>query len=197
MTTAAPFTRSARPTGTTAIELLARDFQERDTRPPEERAGDRRHPRRRRERPRRRAWPAARCPSRPDQCPRRQLTEADGAAQGGLAKPAQHCVRLLLDRGADVRIRDYGDNAYALHFAAEAADFDIVKMLVEAGSDVVGDGRRPPARRARLGHLLSARARGRGGVSPRNGAPAQSLVRDRARSRRRRARLHRARSVPA
>jgi ankyrin repeat protein len=50
------------------------------------------------------------------------------------------CVRLLLVRGADVGIRDYGDNAYALHFAAEAADFEIVEMLVEAGSDVVGEG---------------------------------------------------------
>ena len=50
------------------------------------------------------------------------------------------CVRLLLERRADVNIRDYGDNAYALHFAAEAADFEIVKMLVEAGADVVGEG---------------------------------------------------------
>lgn len=50
------------------------------------------------------------------------------------------CVRLLLDRGADVRIRDYGDNAHALHFATEAADLDVVKLLVEAGSDVVGEG---------------------------------------------------------
>jgi ankyrin repeat protein len=50
------------------------------------------------------------------------------------------CVELLLDRGADVRIRDYGDNAYALHFAAEAADLEIVRALVEAGSDVIGEG---------------------------------------------------------
>jgi ankyrin repeat protein len=50
------------------------------------------------------------------------------------------CVRLLLDRGADVRFRDYGDNAYALHFAADAADLDVVTLLVEAGSDVVGEG---------------------------------------------------------
>jgi ankyrin repeat protein len=50
------------------------------------------------------------------------------------------CVRLLLDRGADVSIRDYGDNAYALHFAADAADLDVVTLLVEAGSDVIGEG---------------------------------------------------------
>jgi ankyrin repeat protein len=50
------------------------------------------------------------------------------------------CVRLLLERGADVDIRDYPNNATALHFAAVAADLDMVKMLVEAASDVVGDG---------------------------------------------------------
>jgi ankyrin repeat protein len=50
------------------------------------------------------------------------------------------CIRLLLERGADVDIRDYGDNAYALHFAADAADLEVVKMLVEAGSDVAGAG---------------------------------------------------------
>lgn len=50
------------------------------------------------------------------------------------------CVRLLLQRGADVRIRDYGDNAYALHFAAEAADLDVIRLLVDAGSDVIGEG---------------------------------------------------------
>ncbi len=54
-------------------------------------------------------------------------------------KNRAECVRLLLDRGADVRIRDYGDNAYALHFAAEGADLAIVRMLVEAGSDVDGE----------------------------------------------------------
>jgi ankyrin repeat protein len=53
----------------------------------------------------------------------------------------QHaCVRTLLERGADVRIRDYGDNAYALHFAAESADLPMVEMLVDAGSDTVGEG---------------------------------------------------------
>ena len=50
------------------------------------------------------------------------------------------CVRVLLDRGANVGIRDFGDNAYPLHFAAAEADFAIVRMLVEAGSDVVGEG---------------------------------------------------------
>ena len=50
------------------------------------------------------------------------------------------CVRLLLERGADVHIRDFPDNAYALHLAAAVADLDMVKMLVEAGSDIDGKG---------------------------------------------------------
>jgi ankyrin repeat protein len=50
------------------------------------------------------------------------------------------CVRILLEHGANVGIRDFGDNAYPLHFAAAEADFAIVRMLVEAGSDVVGEG---------------------------------------------------------
>jgi ankyrin repeat protein len=50
------------------------------------------------------------------------------------------CVWLLLDAGAAVDIRDYGDNASALHFAAQAADLEIVRALVEAGADVNGDG---------------------------------------------------------
>jgi ankyrin repeat protein len=50
------------------------------------------------------------------------------------------CVRLLLERGADVRVRDFPDNASALHLAAAVADLDMVRMLVEAGSDVDGKG---------------------------------------------------------
>src|SRR5262244_2820573 len=50
------------------------------------------------------------------------------------------CVRLLLERGANVRIRDFGDNASALHFAAAEADLSVVTLLVDAGSDVVGEG---------------------------------------------------------
>ena len=49
-------------------------------------------------------------------------------------------MRFLLDRGADVRIRDFPNNAYALHFAAANSDLAIVKLLVEAGSDIVGEG---------------------------------------------------------
>jgi ankyrin repeat protein len=49
-------------------------------------------------------------------------------------------VRLLLDRGADPNIRDEGDDAMPLHFAAERGDMEIVRMLVEHGADAVGNG---------------------------------------------------------
>jgi ankyrin repeat protein len=49
-------------------------------------------------------------------------------------------VRLLLERGADPNIRDEGDDAMPLHFAAERGDMEIVRMLVEHGADAVGDG---------------------------------------------------------
>jgi ankyrin repeat protein len=122
-----------------AMELMARRFQERKTRPPDEtQAVD--------------AILEAAEQGRADELAR--LLDAHPAlidARGGnfqnqtaLHKAAWHnrvdCVRLLVARGADVRIRDDGDNAYALHFAAEAADLEIVRMLVEAGSDVIGEG---------------------------------------------------------
>ena len=49
-------------------------------------------------------------------------------------------VRLLLERGADPDIRDEGDNAYPLHFAAERGDLAVVRLLVERGADPVGAG---------------------------------------------------------
>jgi ankyrin repeat protein len=129
----------AKTTGHENIEILARQYQERTTRPPDDvKAVD--------------AIVAAAehgdahtlerlIDARPD------LIDARGGnfqQQTALHKAAWHnhaaCVRLLLDRGADVSVRDYGDNAYALHFAAEAADLNIVKWLVEAGSDTIGAG---------------------------------------------------------
>ncbi len=49
------------------------------------------------------------------------------------------CLHLLLTRGAKVSVRDFPDNAYALHVAAAVADLETVKILVEAGSDVIGE----------------------------------------------------------
>jgi ankyrin repeat protein len=125
--------------GHVAIELLAREFQERETRPADLvkaingilSAAE--HGRVEQLRERLDAQP--------------ELIDARG--DGIWGRTALHmaawrnrpdCIRLLLERGANVRIRDYGDNAYALHFAAEAADLAAVEMLVEAGSDTVGEG---------------------------------------------------------
>ncbi len=49
-------------------------------------------------------------------------------------------VRLLLERGADPNIRDEGDHAYPIHFAAERGDLSVVKLLVEHGADPSGAG---------------------------------------------------------
>jgi ankyrin repeat protein len=49
-------------------------------------------------------------------------------------------VRTLLERGADPNIRDEGDNAYPLHFAAQRGDLPIVKLLLEYGADPIGSG---------------------------------------------------------
>src|SRR5215470_6939774 len=125
--------------GNEAIELLARNFQECETRAPDvRRAID--------------VIVTAAEHGRADELGRlldRRPELIDARGDGIWGRTALHmaawrnrqaCVRLLLERGANVHIRDYGDNAYALHFAAESSDFETIRMLVEAGSDVVGDG---------------------------------------------------------
>jgi ankyrin repeat protein len=47
-------------------------------------------------------------------------------------------VRTLLERGADPNIRDEGDNAFPIHFAAERGDLAVVKLLIEHGADPIG-----------------------------------------------------------
>ncbi len=49
-------------------------------------------------------------------------------------------VRLLLARGADPNVRDEGDNAYPLHFAAENQDLPVIRLLLEHGTDPIGTG---------------------------------------------------------
>jgi ankyrin repeat protein len=49
-------------------------------------------------------------------------------------------VRLLLERGADPNIRDEGDNAMPLHFAAEREDLAVIRLLLEHGADPIGEG---------------------------------------------------------
>ena len=46
-------------------------------------------------------------------------------------------VRILLERGADPNIRDEGDNAFPVHFAAERQDMRVIRLLVEHGAQTV------------------------------------------------------------
>ncbi len=129
----------AKALGHTQLELLMRLYQERDERPDDVKQTIK-------------AIQDAAAEGRADELRRLldahpDLIDARGVdvhGQTALHKAAWNnridCVRLLLDGGADVRVRDYGDNAYALHLAADAADIQIVEMLVEAGSDVIGEG---------------------------------------------------------
>jgi len=76
------------------------------------------------------------------------LVNARGALPGNTGRRTalhfgsghESVVRTLLERGADPNIRDDGDNAYPLHFAAERGDLAIVKLLIEHGADPVGAG---------------------------------------------------------
>jgi ankyrin repeat protein len=49
-------------------------------------------------------------------------------------------VKTLLERGANPNIRDEGDNAFPIHFAAERGDLPVVKLLIEHGADPTGAG---------------------------------------------------------
>ena len=49
-------------------------------------------------------------------------------------------VVVLLARGADPNLRDNGDEAMPLHFAAEKGQLGVVRKLIEHGADPIGDG---------------------------------------------------------
>ena len=57
------------------------------------------------------------------------------SARGHLAT-----VKLLLERGLDVNVREKGDNSYPMHWAAAEGHLDVVRTLADAGGDVVGHG---------------------------------------------------------
>ncbi|MDB4874298.1 MAG: hypothetical protein JWM41_744 [Gemmatimonadetes bacterium] len=67
---------------------------------------------------------------------RRLRTALHFAVSGG----HEDVVRLLLVRGADPNVRDEGDNALPLHFAAERERMSLIRLLVEHGSDTIGAG---------------------------------------------------------
>jgi ankyrin repeat protein len=52
-----------------------------------------------------------------------------------LAHGSHTCTRLLLEGGAKVDMRD-GSGRTPLHWAAEAGNFDVVRLLVGAGADM-------------------------------------------------------------
>jgi ankyrin repeat protein len=60
----------------------------------------------------------------------------------GLHLAVRHpdALRVLLDHGADPNLRDVGDHASALHFAAGHRHLESVRILLDAGADVHGTG---------------------------------------------------------
>lgn len=49
-------------------------------------------------------------------------------------------VKELIARGVDVNAREKGDNTYPMHWAAAAGSIEIVRLLADAGGDVIGSG---------------------------------------------------------
>jgi ankyrin repeat protein len=70
------------------------------------------------------------------------LAERNETGATGLHVALHHpdAVRLLLAYGADPNVREPGDNALPLHFAAGGAPLESVRALLDAGSDVQGVG---------------------------------------------------------
>ncbi len=168
--------------GHEAIELLARELEERETAPAAHARRGRQHSRRRGERPRRQAAQPARQPPGPDRRPRRQFPEADRAAQGSMAQPA----RL---RGTAARTRRR--RAHPRHRRQRLCAALCGRSRRPRDRQAAGRGRRrrdrrrrrPSPWRARLGDLLSQDAPRRRRLPARAGREAQSLVGDRARPR--------------
>lgn len=65
----------------------------------------------------------------------------DGGGTGlHVALRHPEAVRVLLEYGADPNLREIGDNALPLHFAAGGAPLESVRALIDAGCDVQGVG---------------------------------------------------------
>ncbi|MGH7505114.1 MAG: ankyrin repeat domain-containing protein, partial [Longimicrobiales bacterium] len=79
---------------------------------------------------------------RPDIVNEPALLAGHSGLRSALHHAAAHAdtVATLLERGADPNIRDEGDDAMPLHFAAERGDMEVVRLLIEHGADPVGEG---------------------------------------------------------
>lgn len=122
----------AKELGHEAIELLARDLQEKTSRPQTEVQAIR---------------AIVRAAQSGNIAELHTLLDAHpgliNAMGGGIKKATalhlaalrnQHeAVRLLIERGADLNPRDFPDNAAPLHFAAMHGDLETIRLLVEAG----------------------------------------------------------------
>ena len=85
---------------------------------------------------------------------------------------------------AHVDLRDRGDNATALHWAAQGGHLPVMERLLAAGADIDGEGDAARGRRDRLGHLLPRCARRCSRVSAGARRQADHLLGRRARPRR-------------
>ena len=65
---------------------------------------------------------------------------ASGSTGLHLAVRHPDALRLLLQHGADPNVRDEGDHASPLHFAAAQKNIESVRVLLDAGADVHGAG---------------------------------------------------------
>ena len=70
------------------------------------------------------------------------LVHARREGMTGLHLAVSHpdAVRVLLEHGADPNARQESDNALPLHFAASGGPLESVRLLLDAGSDVQGEG---------------------------------------------------------
>ena len=71
-----------------------------------------------------------------------QLATARHGGTTALHAAAAHpeILRLLLESDADPNVRDEGDNALPLHFAAGHGPLESTRVLLDAGSEVQGEG---------------------------------------------------------
>ncbi|MBV9494080.1 MAG: ankyrin repeat domain-containing protein [Acidobacteria bacterium] len=67
-------------------------------------------------------------------------TLTNGSTALHLAAKHPDAVRLLLEHGADPNLRDTGDRATPLHYAAANGSLESVRALLDAGADVHGHG---------------------------------------------------------